>query len=65
MVAEGSFPQEFLQAAENPNYSPGDPLLPLYPSAPSAPPPLPTEEPPRYDYVQRDPRYFNMPYPPT
>ncbi|KAL5969319.1 hypothetical protein TSMEX_002961 [Taenia solium] len=45
--------------ATNPGYDPAeDPLLRSSPSelAPSAPtiPPLPTEEPPRYDYIQRD-----------
>ncbi|KAL5104081.1 hypothetical protein TcWFU_003715 [Taenia crassiceps] len=45
--------------ATNPNYDPnGDPFLQSRPQepAPFAPtiPPLPTEEPPRYDYIQRD-----------
>ncbi|CDS36375.1 Beta tubulin autoregulation binding site [Echinococcus multilocularis] len=38
--------------AINPNYNPSeDPLLQ---SGPPATPPLPIEEPPRYDYIQRD-----------
>ncbi|KAM3176936.1 hypothetical protein ACTXT7_005520 [Hymenolepis weldensis] len=47
--------------ATNPHYNPAaDPLLrssvpEVNPSAPPLPlPPLPTEEPPRYDYIQRE-----------
>ncbi|KAM7534170.1 hypothetical protein Aperf_G00000108911 [Anoplocephala perfoliata] len=45
--------------ATNPNYNPNtDPLLrnPVPETIPTAPllPPLPTEEPPRYDYIQRE-----------
>ena len=49
--------------ATNPNYNPSqDPLLQcvmpeLPPSAPPLPP-LPVEDPPRYDYIQRDQHQF-------